>query len=173
MSLLLGLKKFLSSSVFGEDSRYFRKAGHACDLNKKGLLSENLRQFDEKRCKPLSSNEVSNFWSVKMPTNNKRHCVWVPNSISVQNKPRVIFNINVPALKNLFTPLHPKSKHLLKLAQISNARVWSIDIVSNQKLTGVLQKSCFTHGKTPEMASIFSKVETLCMQLYQKFLLPR
>ena len=83
------------------------------------------------------------------------------------------FNINVSALKNFFTSLHPKSKHLLKLAQISNARPMSIDIVQNQTLTGVLQKSCSTHGKTPEMESIFSKAESLCMQLYRKIIFPK
>ena len=53
----------------------FRKAGHACGMNKK-------EEFKDET--PLSSMPVPSFWSTKMPAKIETgHCVQVPHVISV------------------------------------------------------------------------------------------
>ena len=49
---------------------YFRKAGHACGINKKDKFKDET---------PLNSIPILSFWSVKMPAKIETgHCVQVP-----------------------------------------------------------------------------------------------
>ena len=72
-----------------------------------------------------------------------------------------------------FTPLHQKGKHLLKVAikMLDHVRGYCLEPnVHRCFIKELFQK---THGKATAMESIFSKAETLGMQLYQKNFLPK
>ena len=85
------------------------------------------------------------------------------------------FNINMPALKNLFHSTPYKRKTLAQ-SRNTNARPLSIDrYYLEPNVHRCFAEELFqkTHRKTPAMESIFSKVESLGMSLHQKILLPK
>ena len=61
---------------------YFKNAGHACVMTKKGHTLINLWKFEDEIS--LNSMQIQSFWSKRIPNKIKKgHCVRIPDAVSV------------------------------------------------------------------------------------------